>query len=89
MKWIYQMNRVRVSRGDKLILEDVTPALLPVPHQLHRHWNRHLPRTGQALTRCAGADDCRGRPMAVVSSVPRLPLTAGAFQRGRSAARRP
>ena len=29
MKWIYQMNRVRVSRGDKLILDDVTLALLP------------------------------------------------------------
>jgi ATPase subunit of ABC transporter with duplicated ATPase domains len=29
MKWIYQMNRVRVSRGDKLILDDVTLAFLP------------------------------------------------------------
>jgi len=29
VKWIYQMNRVRVSRGDKLILDDVTLALLP------------------------------------------------------------
>jgi len=27
MKWIYQMNRVRVSRGDKLILDDVTLVL--------------------------------------------------------------
>ena len=29
MKWIYQMNRVRVSRGDKLILNDVTLTFLP------------------------------------------------------------
>ena len=29
MKWIYQMNRVQVSRGDKLILVDVTLALQP------------------------------------------------------------
>jgi ATP-binding cassette ChvD family protein len=29
MKWIYQMNRVRMSRGDKLILDDVTLAFLP------------------------------------------------------------
>ena len=29
MKWIYQMNRVRVSRGDKLILDDVTLTFLP------------------------------------------------------------
>jgi ATPase subunit of ABC transporter with duplicated ATPase domains len=29
VKWIYQMNRVRVSRGDKLILDDVTLAFLP------------------------------------------------------------
>ncbi len=29
MNWIYQMNRVRVSRGDKLILDDVTLALQP------------------------------------------------------------
>ncbi|MGH3781178.1 MAG: energy-dependent translational throttle protein EttA [Pseudonocardiaceae bacterium] len=29
MKWIYQMNRVRVSRGDKLILDDITLAFLP------------------------------------------------------------
>ncbi|MGH3828376.1 MAG: energy-dependent translational throttle protein EttA, partial [Pseudonocardiaceae bacterium] len=29
MKWIYQLNRVRVSRGDKLILDDVTLSFLP------------------------------------------------------------
>jgi ATP-binding cassette ChvD family protein len=29
VKWIYQMNRVRVSRGDKLILDDVTLTFLP------------------------------------------------------------
>jgi ATP-binding cassette ChvD family protein len=29
MKWIYQMNRVQVSRGDKLVLVDVTLALQP------------------------------------------------------------
>ena len=29
MNWIYQMNRVRVSRGDTLILDDVTLALQP------------------------------------------------------------
>jgi ATP-binding cassette ChvD family protein len=29
MNWIYQMNRVRMSRGDKLILDDVTLAFLP------------------------------------------------------------
>jgi ATP-binding cassette ChvD family protein len=29
MKWIYQMNRVRVSRGDKLILNDITLTFLP------------------------------------------------------------
>jgi ATP-binding cassette ChvD family protein len=29
VKWIYQMNRVRVSRGDKVILEDISLAFLP------------------------------------------------------------
>ena len=29
MKWIYQMNRVQVARGEKVILDDVTLAFLP------------------------------------------------------------
>src|SRR5690349_10026483 len=29
VKWIYQMTRVRVSRGDKLILDDVNLTFLP------------------------------------------------------------
>ncbi|MFC0860887.1 energy-dependent translational throttle protein EttA [Sphaerimonospora cavernae] len=29
MQWIYQMNRVRVTRGDKVILDDVTLSFLP------------------------------------------------------------
>lgn len=29
MKWIYQMNRARVARGEKVILDDVTLAFLP------------------------------------------------------------
>ena len=29
MPWVYQMRRVRVARGDKVILDDVTLAFLP------------------------------------------------------------
>ena len=29
MKWIYQLNRASVLRGDKVILDDVTLSLLP------------------------------------------------------------
>ena len=29
MQWIYQLNRARVVRGDKVILDDVTLSFLP------------------------------------------------------------
>lgn len=29
MRWIYQLERARVVRGDKVILEDVTLSFLP------------------------------------------------------------